>query len=199
MKFRSCLLSVALLCSFLTSAFGSAYENRPKLIVVIVIDQFRGDYLERYYDRFGEGGFRLLMDHGANFIDCHYDYANTHTAPGHATLFTGTYSDGHGIGGNEWWDPALRKVVSSVEDSRYQTLKPGGSSETGVSPHNLLADTIGDELRLATAGKSRVFGISLKDRASVLPAGHSGNAAYWIDHEDGAWITSSYYMKSLPS
>ena len=113
-------------------------------------------------------------------------------------MFTGAYSDGHGIGGNEWWDPALHKIVTSVEDNRYQTLKPGGSNETGVSPHNLLADTIGDELRLATAGKSRVFGISLKDRAAVLPAGYSGNAAYWIDHEDGAWVSSSYYMKSLP-
>ena len=198
MRVPARLLALSLICFLLTSAFGSAYQNRPKLIVVIIIDQFRGDYLERYYDRFGEGGFRLLMDHGANFTDCHYDYANTHTAPGHATLFTGAYSDGHGIGGNEWWDLALHKVVTSVEDSRYQTLKPGGSNETGVSPHNLLADTIGDELRLATAGKSRVFGISLKDRAAVLPAGYSGNAAYWIDHEDGAWISSSYYMKSLP-
>ena len=197
MKSRSRLF-LALSFFLIAPAFGSPYQNRPKLIVIIIIDQFRGDYLERYYNRFGEGGFRLLMDHGANFTDCHYDYANTHTAPGHATLFTGAYSDGHGIGGNEWWDPALRKVVTSVEDSRYQTLKPGGSNETGVSPHNLLADTIGDELRLATAGKSRVFGISLKDRAAVLPAGYSGSAAYWIDHEDGAWVSSSYYMKSLP-
>ncbi|HJW98765.1 MAG TPA: alkaline phosphatase family protein [Terriglobales bacterium] len=198
MKLRSPFLPFLLIFCLLSHAFPSAYQNRPKLIVVIIIDQFRADYLERYYDRFGEGGFRLLMDHGANFSDCHYDYANTHTAPGHATLFTGAYSDGHGIGGNEWWDPALRKVVTSVEDSRYQTLKPGGSNETGVSPHNLLADTIGDELRLATAGKSRVFGISFKDRAAVLPAGYSGNAAYWIDHDDGGWETSSYYMKSLP-
>jgi len=189
------LLTIFLL---IASAFGSAYQNRPKLIVVIVIDQFRGDYLERYYDRFGEGGFRLLMDHGANFTDCHYDYANTRTAPGHATLFTGAYSDGHGIAGNEWWDPLLRKVVTSVEDDHYETLKPGGSNETGVSPHNLLADTIGDELKLATAGKSRVFGISFKDRAAILPGGYSANAAYWIDHDDGAWESSSYYVKALP-
>ena len=195
---RARVVALLLIFCLLAPAFGTAYQNQPKLIVVIIIDQFRGDYLERYYDRFGQDGFRLLMDHGANFSDCHYDYANTHTAPGHATLFTGAYSDGHGIGGNEWWDPALRKVVTSVEDSRYQTLTPGGSRETGVSPHNLLADTVGDELRLATAGKSRVFGISFKDRAAVLPAGYSGNAAYWIDHDDGTWQTSSYYMKSLP-
>lgn len=187
-----------LILSLVVPAFGTAYQDRPKLIVVIIIDQFRGDYLMRYYDRFGNGGFRLLMDRGAYFSDCHYDYANTRTAPGHATLFTGAYSDGHGIGGNDWWDPTLRKVVTSVEDSHYETLKPGGSKEMGVSPHNLMADTIGDELRLATAGKSRVFGISFKDRAAVLPAGHSANAAYWIDHEDGAWQSSNYYMKALP-
>lgn len=192
------LVRLLTILSFISYAFSSAYENRPKLIVVIVIDQFRGDYLERYYDRFGEGGFRLLMDHGANFTDCHYDYANTRTAPGHATLFTGAYSDGHGIAGNEWWDPVLRKVVTSVEDGHYETLKPGGSNEAGVSPHNLLADTIGDELKLATAGKSRVFGISFKDRAAVLPGGYSANAAYWIDHDDGLWESSSYYLKALP-
>jgi len=198
MKFRSCLFSLALIVSLVSHSFASAYQNRPKLIVVIVIDQFRGDYLERYYDRFGEGGFRLLMDHGANFTDCHYDYANTRTAPGHATLFTGAYSDGHGIAGNEWWDPTLRRVVTSVEDDHYETLKPGGSQEIGTSPHNLMADTIGDELKLATAGKSRVFGISMKDRASMLPAGYSGNAGYWIDRLDGSWVSSSYYMKTLP-
>lgn len=195
---KSRILALLLLFLSLLPAFGSAYQDRPKLIVVIVIDQFRGDYVQRYYERFGEGGFKLLMDRGAYFPDCHYDYANTRTAPGHATLFTGAYSDGHGIGGNEWWDPVLRKVVTSVEDSHYETLKPGGSKETGVSPHNLMADTVGDELKLATQGRSRVFAISLKDRASVLPGGYSANATYWIDHEDGAWESSSYYMKSLP-
>ena len=99
------------------AAFASAYNARPKLVVVIVIDQFRGDYLERYRDQFGEGGFRLLLDHGAYFPDCQYDYANTRTAPGHATLFTGAYSNGHGIMANEWWDPHTKREVTSVEDS----------------------------------------------------------------------------------
>src|SRR5246127_5250169 len=96
--------------------FVSAYKSRPKLIVIIVIDQFRGDYLERYRDQFGEGGFRLFLDHGANYTDCNYNYANTRTAPGHATLFSGAYSDGHGIAANEWWDQKKKRMVTSVED-----------------------------------------------------------------------------------
>src|SRR5437868_15302612 len=109
------LTLVGVLILLLTAAaLGSAYNGHPKLIVIIVIDQFRGDYLERYRDQFGEGGFRLLLDHGAYFSDCYYNYANTRTAPGHATLFTGAYSNGHGIADNEWWDPQKRKMVTSV-------------------------------------------------------------------------------------
>src|SRR5208282_6725110 len=129
--------------------FASAYNARPKLVVVIVIDQFRGDYLERYRDQFSEGGFRLFLDRGAYFTDCNYDYANTRTAPGHATLFTGTYTSGHGIIANEWWDPQKKKRVTSVEDDATKLV---GMSKTGVgaSPHNLMSDTLGDELKLAT-------------------------------------------------
>src|SRR4051812_46858476 len=97
-------------------AAASAYNARPKLIVVFVVDQFRADYLERYRDQFGEGGFRMFLDHGAYFTDCNYNYANTRTAPGHATLFTGTYTSGHGIAANEWWDPVKKKRVTSVQD-----------------------------------------------------------------------------------
>jgi arylsulfatase A-like enzyme len=182
---------------------ASAYNAHPKLIVVIVIDQFRGDYLERYHDKFGEGGFRLLLEHGANFTECNYDYANTRTAPGHATLFTGAYSDGHGIAANEWWDPKRKRMVTSVEDDDTKlvgitTDAPGGGSKLGASPHNLLADTLGDELKLATHGQARVFSISLKDRAAVLPGGFAADAAYWIDPKSGTWITSTYYRPELP-
>jgi Type I phosphodiesterase / nucleotide pyrophosphatase len=182
---------------------ASAYNAHPKLIVVIVIDQFRGDYLERYHDKFGEGGFRLLLEHGANFTECNYDYANTRTAPGHATLFTGAYSDGHGIAANEWWDPKRKRMVTSVEDddTRLVGITPdasGGGSKVGASPHNLLADTLGDELKLATHGEARVFSISLKDRAAVLPGGFAADAAYWIDPKSGTWITSTYYRPDLP-
>jgi predicted AlkP superfamily pyrophosphatase or phosphodiesterase len=192
-------LALLLLCLFRLTpgAFGSAYNAHPKLVVVIVIDQFRGDYLERYRDQFGETGFRLFLDHGAYFSDCYYDYANTRTAPGHATLFTGSYSSGHGIIANEWWDPRQKKRVTSVEDDSVK-LVGGGNAGPGASPHNLLSDTLGDELKLATGGKARVFAVSLKDRAAVLPAGFSGDGAYWIDAKSGDWITSTYYRPALP-
>src|SRR6202790_2897192 len=178
-------------------ASASAYNGHPRLVVIIVIDQFRGDYLERYRTEFSDGGFRVFLDRGAYFTDCNYDYANTSTAPGHATLLTGSYTSGHGIVANSWWDPQKKKRVTSVEDD---TTKLVGGSEVGAgaSPHNLASDTLGDELKLATGGKARVFAISLKDRAAVLPAGFSGDAAYWIDPKSGDWITSTYYRSDLP-
>src|SRR6202165_4021597 len=203
---RFLCLALLLLCSIPT-AFASAYNARPKLVVAIGIDQFRGDYLERYRDQFGDGGFRVFLDRGAYFTDCNNDYANTRTAPGHATLFTGSYTSGHGIVANEWWDPQKKKRVTSVEDDTTKLVgversKPAqaelGRGTPGASPHNLLSDTLGDELKLATGGKARVFAISLKDRAAVFPAGFSGDAAYWIDPKSGDWITSSYYRPALP-
>ncbi len=186
--------------SFAPRAFASAYDAHPKLIVVIVIDQFRGDYLERYHDQFVAGGFRVFMDRGAYFTDCDYDYANTRTAPGHATLFTGSYTSGHGIVANEWGDPEKKKTVTSVEDdaTKLVGIDDAGAGRAGASPHNLLSDTLGDELKLATGGKARVFAISLKDRAAVLPGGFSADGAYWIDPKSGAWITSTFYRAALP-
>jgi predicted AlkP superfamily pyrophosphatase or phosphodiesterase len=203
------LLCIALvLVGTIASAFAAAYNARPKLVVVIVIDQFRGDYLERYRDQFGEGGFRVFLDRGANFTDCNYDYANTRTAPGHATLLTGSYTNAHGIIANEWWDPQKKKRVTSVEDDTTKIVNAEGAAQPaqsvpargtpGASPHNLLSDTLGDELKLATGGKARVFAVSLKDRAAVLPAGFAGDAAYWIEPKGGDWITSTYYRPDLP-
>jgi hypothetical protein len=191
------LACFAAVCTLSTPSTASAYNGHPKLVVVIVIDQFRGDYLERYRDQFQDGGFRLLLDHGAYFSDCNYNYANTRTAPGHATLFTGAYSNGHGIVANEWWDQKKKRMVTSVEDDATKLVGVNGD-QAGSSPHNLLADTLGDELKVATQGKARVFGISLKDRAAVLPAGFSGDAAYWIEPKSGAWVTSTYYRNDLP-
>src|SRR6202049_4492514 len=180
------------------SSFASAYNAHPKLVVIIVIDQFRGDYLERYREQFGDGGFRLFLDHGADFSDCNYNYANTHTAPGHATLLSGAYTNGHGIVANEWWDFKKKRMVTSVEDEDAKTVGVSGD-KTGASPHNLMSDTLGDELKLATQGKSRIFGVSLKDRAAVLSAGFAGDAAYWIDPRGGAWVSSTYYRNELPN
>jgi predicted AlkP superfamily pyrophosphatase or phosphodiesterase len=180
----------------------SAYNAHPKLAIILVIDQFREDYLERYRADFKGRGFKLFLDKGAYFPDCYYDYANTKTAPGHSTIGTGAYSDGHGIANNDWWDLSRNKdrPITSVEDERYALVGvPSGSkSAPGSSPRNLRASTVGDELRLATAGGAKVFGISLKDRASILPAGSAANAAYWIDPQSGAFITSTYYQQQLP-
>src|SRR5271166_296896 len=195
-----CVLVAAVAAAILAAtpgSFASAYNAHPKLIVVIVIDQFRGDSLERYRDQFGEGGFRLFLDHGANFTECNYDYANTRTAPGHATLFTGSYSNSHGIVANEWWDPKKKKMVTSVEDDDTKLVGVTGD-KTGASPHNLLADTLGDELKLATQGHARVFAVSLKDRAAILPAGFAADGAYWIEPKSGVWVTSTYYRPDLP-
>ncbi len=182
-------------------AHASAYDAHPKLVIILVVDQFRADYLDRYRADFKGRGFRLFIDHGAFFEDCYYDYANTKTAPGHATLGTGAYTDGHGISSNEWWDLSRNKQrpISSVEDDRYRIVGEIHPSKTGgASPLNLRASTIGDSLRLATIGQAKVFGVSLKDRAAILPAGYSANGAYWIDAASGSFITSSYYMDALP-
>src|SRR3954466_1544082 len=161
-------LALLLVASFLViPASPTVHNARPKLVVVIVIDQFRADYLERFRDEFRPDGFRLLMDRGAYFTDCYYDYANTHTAPGHATLGTGAYTNGHGIIGNEWYDPQRKKVVTSVEDDES---KPVGAGKWGASPRNLMATTLGDELKMATGGKSKVFGVALKSRSAILPS-----------------------------
>ena len=218
-RFLLALLSsiATLLLAFLlpSAAPAQAYVGRPKLIVIVVIDQFRGDYLNRDQAKFKGRGFKLFMDEGAWFTDCYYDYANTKTAPGHATIGTGAYTDGHGIESNDFWDASRSSEhkVSSVEDERYQLVdlpaasipanQPGAPDTAlkyviGASPLNLRATTFGDELRLATQGRSRVYGISLKDRAAILPAGQSANGAFWIDTSSGQFTTSTYYMEHLP-
>jgi predicted AlkP superfamily pyrophosphatase or phosphodiesterase len=195
-------------------AHAQAYNARPRLVVLLVIDQFRGDYLDRYRDSLTTAnGFNLFLKKGAYFNGCYFDYANTKTAPGHATIGTGAYTDGHGISSNEWWDLDRNtdRVISSVEDERYRIVGtfddlpvlPGTvilptAARIGASPLNLHATTIGDEVRLATGGEARLYGISLKDRAAILPSGQTANAAYWIDQATGRWVTSTYYMAMLP-
>ena len=197
MRMRIRLLRAAGLLSLLlfsSLCFASAYDGRPKLIVIIVADQFRADFLDRHRAAFGPGGFNTFLERGAVFTDCRYDYAVTVTAPGYTTLLTGAYPDGHGINNNYWWDSKRKRMVAAEEDDATTGL---GVNNNG-SPHNLLASTLGDELKLATGGKSRVFAVSLKRRAAILPGGHAANAAYWVDDSTGAFVTSSFYMKDLP-
>lgn len=199
-----CLFALLLSISSSIPCFASAYDAHPKLVVILVIDQFREDYLERYRTDFKGNGFDLFLDHGAYFPDCYYDYANLVTAAGHSAISTGAYTDGNGIASNEWWDlnRNTKRPISSVEDPRYSIVGlPAMESQIpreGASPRNLLASTIGDEVRLATKGESKLFGISLKDRAAILTSGHTANGAFWIDPQSGAFITSTYYMSALP-
>jgi len=181
---------------------ADAYRAKPKLVVVLVIDQFRGDYLDRFRDDFKTAnGFNLFLKRGAYFTDCYYDYANTMTAPGHSTIGTGAYTNGHGISLNEWWDlkRSTTHPISSVEDERYATIGDPTSQEPGASPRNELASTLGDEVVLATQGKSKLFGISLKDRAAILTSGHASKGAFWLDHASGKFITSTYWGPEFPA
>jgi arylsulfatase A-like enzyme len=185
--------------------WADAYDAKPKLIVVLVFDQFRGDYLDRYRGEFkATNGWNLFLKQGAHFTDCYYDYANLVTAAGHSTIGTGAYTDGHGIPLNEWYEPGpdgkLRQV-SSVADDRYRLVgAPAGTTDlTGASAHKEMASTLGDELVLATNGRARVYGVSMKDRAAILTSGHATKGAFWIDHDTGTWVTSTYWMTQLPS
>ncbi|MDB5022112.1 MAG: type phosphodiesterase/nucleotide pyrophosphatase [Pedobacter sp.] len=171
--------------------------NRPKLVVGLVVDQMRWDYLYRYYDRYSNGGFKRLVNEGFSAENTMIPYTPTYTACGHSCIYTGSVPAVNGIIGNNWYDPELQKDVYCTEDSGAHTVG-SGSNAGEMSPKNLLTTTITDELRLATNFKSKVIGISLKDRGSILPAGHSANAAYWYDGVSGNWITSTYYMKQLP-
>lgn len=170
--------------------------SRPKLIVGIVVDQMRWDYLYRFQHRYGKGGLMRLMNEGFNCQNTKISYLPSFTAPGHACIYTGSVPAFHGIVANEWVDIRTGKEWYCVEDTTVKSV--GGGNAGLMSPKNLLASTITDELRLATNMRSRTFGISIKDRGSILPAGHAANAAYWYDGENGNFITSSFYMNQLP-
>lgn len=173
-----------------------AQDDRPALIVLISIDQFPNDYLHRYRHNFaGDGLFKRLLDDAAYFANCHHRHAFTFTGPGHACMMTGADPEQHGIIGNSWFDRATGKSLNCVGDSKAP-LVGLQKKEGGVSPRNLLAPTVGDLLKLAGGGRSKVFGIALKDRAAVLMTGHAADAAFWLD--DGQWVTSEYYRKDLP-
>lgn len=171
--------------------------SRPKLVVGIVVDQMRWDYLYRYYDRYGEDGFKRLLNEGFSCENTFINYLPSATAVGHSVIFTGSVPAIDGIVANTWMDQLTGKRVYCTDDDSVQTVgAPGDAGK--MSPHNLLVSTITDQLRMATNFRSRIIGVSLKDRAAILPAGHSANGAFWLDDASGRFITSTYYMKSLP-
>ncbi|WP_114782022.1 alkaline phosphatase PafA [Botryobacter ruber] len=207
---RSCLLLLFIV--FLGACTGTAKTTsgtketqqqqaatlaRPKLVVGIVVDQMRYDFLYRYWDKYGAGGFKKLVSQGFNFKYAQYSYVPTYTGPGHASIYTGSVPALNGIIGNFWYDRETGKSVYCVEDKTVKTV--GSNSDAGLmSPRNLYTTTITDELRLATNMGAKVIGISMKDRGSILPAGHMGNGAYWFDSPSGNWITSTFYRNELP-
>lgn len=191
---RTILLSLLFLLSLKLRAQQSI--ERPKLVVGIVIDQMRWDYLYRYYDRYGNDGFKKLLNQGFSCENTFINYLPSYTAPGHACIYTGSVPAVHGIAGNDWIDNFTGRHWYCVEDTSVNPV--GGSSKAGkMSPDNLLTTTITDELRLATNFRFKVIGIALKDRGSILPAGHLGKA-YWYDDSTGNLITSSFYENELP-
>jgi predicted AlkP superfamily pyrophosphatase or phosphodiesterase len=172
---------------------------KPKLVVGIVVDQMRWDFLYRFYERYSEtGAFKRFLNRGFTCENAFIPYAPTVTAAGHTCVYTGSVPAIHGIAGNEWWDRELLRTVYCSEDKSAQTVGSTTASAGEMSPRNMLTTTLTDELRLATNFKSKVIGVAIKDRGSILPAGHSATAAYWYDGKTGNWITSTYYMTELP-
>ncbi|MCF6401865.1 alkaline phosphatase family protein [Chitinophaga filiformis] len=179
------------------AVFAQKPVDRPKLVVGIVVDQMRWDYLYRYYDRYEAGGFRRMLSEGFSCENTFITHLPSFTAVGHSTIYTGSVPAIHGITGNDWTDQVSGRHWYCTEDTTVQPV--GTTSDAGkMSPRNLLASTITDELKIATNFRSKVVGVSLKDRASILPAGHVANGAFWLDDSNASFVTSSFYMQDLP-
>jgi predicted AlkP superfamily pyrophosphatase or phosphodiesterase len=172
---------------------NAAPPKTPKLVVAIVIDQFRYDYLTKFHSEY-TGGFKRFFDHGAVFTNAHFEHVPTVTAVGHSTFLSGATPAMSGIIGNEWWDRAAKKRVSSVSDEETKLL--GGSGD-GSSPNRLLQSTVGDEMKMSGKG-GKVVGVSIKDRAAILPSGHMADGAYWFDGKTGNFVSSTFYFGALP-
>ncbi|MCU7494411.1 MAG: alkaline phosphatase family protein [Ignavibacteria bacterium] len=196
-KIKVILSQMLILLVFSVELFPQQLQ-RPKLVVGIVIDQMRYDYLYRFEPYFGKDGFNRLKYEGSNFTFGHYNYVPTYTAPGHTSIYTGTSPYYHGIIANDIYDRSLKKMVYCVSDTTVSSVG-SNDAEGQMSPRRELSTTITDQLKLATNGKSKVISLSLKDRAAILPGGHWPDGAYWYDYKTGDFISSTYYMKSLPA
>ncbi|WP_422358660.1 alkaline phosphatase PafA [Reichenbachiella sp.] len=172
-------------------------SDKPKLVVGIVVDQMRYEFLNRFENHYGEGGFKRLTSEGFSFRNAHFNYIPTKTGPGHASVYTGTTPRVHGVIANDWYEKVQKKMIYCVEDETVSGI--GGLGEIGQrSPRNLLSSTITDELKIHFQNRSKVVGISLKDRGSILPAGHNPDGAYWFDEASGNFMTSTFYTDELP-
>jgi predicted AlkP superfamily pyrophosphatase or phosphodiesterase len=191
------LLIIPFLTADLCFSQAPAPISKPKLIVGIVVDQMRNDFIYRYWNRYGNGGFKRLVNEGYYFKNTHYNYIPTFTGPGHCSIYTGATPRAHGIIANEWYERGSGKEVYCVTDT---LVKPVGGSNKGclMSPKNQKSSTIGDELKMSSNGNAKVFSIALKDRSSILPAGHAANGAFWLDDESGNFVSSTWYMNDLP-
>ena len=173
-------------------------SNSPKLVVGIVVDQMRYDYLTRFDSKFGEGGFKRMMREGFNCKNNHFNYVPTYTGPGHASVFTGTTPKYHGVISNNWYSKTEKKVVYCAGDENVKSI--GTESDAGkMSPHRMLTTSFADENKLFTQMRGKTIGVAIKDRGAILPAGHTADAAYWFYGKDeGHFITSSFYRNDLP-
>lgn len=188
-------LLLLLLCF---ASFGdSQVARRPKLLVAIVIDQFRYDYLTRFQSDYKEG-LAELMKRGAVFSQAYYEHFPTVTAIGHSTILSGATPSISGIVGNEWYDRATGKNITSVSDEGTNLIGVPEANRRGSSPHRMLVSTVADEIKIANGGKTRTVGISAKDRAAILPAGRMADGAYWFDPNTGNFVSSTWYQKALP-
>lgn len=194
--FRRALPGIAIIL-LSVSAVQAQPAPRPKIVVGMMVDQMRWDFLYRYSTRYGQNGFKRLLREGFRCEQAYINYSPTVTACGHSSVYTGSVPAVHGIISNGWYSRELKREVYCTEDS---TVSPVGNGATkgGMSPKNMMTTTVTDELRIATQYQSKVVGIALKDRGSILPAGHAANAAFWYDGDSGNWISSTFYMQDLP-
>jgi hypothetical protein len=195
---RSNLFSLLLLLSFFHAEAqkNTVVASKPKLIVGVMVDQMRWDYLYRFQNRYGQNGFNRVLREGFTAENTQISYAQTVTAAGHASVYTGSVPAINGIMGNEWYDRKLKRQVYCVEDDSVNIVGGAGKGEP-MSPKNLQVTTIADELKLATNFRSKVIGVAIKDRGSILPAGHAADAAYWYEPSSGNFVSSTWYMKEL--
>ena len=182
---------------FSVTVTNAQHKESPKLIVGIVVDQMCYEYLYRYYDKFGNGGLKKLMDKGTNCRNVRYNYIPTYTGPGHASIYTGTTPSNHGIVANDWFSREDKAEVNCVEDTTVRTV--GSDSRYGMfSPSRLKANTITDQLKL-TYPNAKVVSMSIKNRGAILPGGHMSDGSYWYDFDSGKFITSTFFKKEMPN